>query len=102
MLLRGKIGAMVLEKWDFSPELVTVARDSANWLRDSDTDFDYCDLVQVASLYAAQEGDLADMPEMHSVPAFQKLALTQEQANEVITTAQEQISEFRQIFQHRA
>lgn len=101
--LSGRIGEMVLREWDFSPELIAVARDSANWMRDSDAeDFDYCDLVQVAQLYAIQgnEGNTA-MPDMHSVPAFNKLKkrqLTPEQTSDMIQEAQLQVEELRSLF----
>lgn len=98
MILRGKVGGMVLEKWGFSDELVTVARESSNWLRESDGDFDYCDLVQVASLYAFESKDEQALPTMQSVPAFQNLALSQEQANEIVAEAQDQINEIRGLF----
>lgn len=101
--LSGIIGEKVLREWDFSPELIVVARDSSNWMRDSDADdFDYCDLVQVAQLYAIQgnEGN-ASMPDMHSVPAFNKLKnrqLSTEQTSAMIQEAQLQVEELRSIF----
>ncbi|MEE8060045.1 MAG: HDOD domain-containing protein [Pseudomonadales bacterium] len=101
--LRGPLGEMVLSKWDFNKQLITVARDSGNWMRESDTEeFDYCDLVQVATLYAAQDSeDSSSLPEMNSVPAFNKLKnrqLTSEQTTAIIKEAKEQIAELRQIF----
>ncbi len=101
--LRGPLGEMVLVKWDFNEELIKVARDSANWMRESDEDeFDYCDLVQVAMIYAVQGNeDNHALPEMNTIPAFNKLKkrqLSTEQTTEIIEQAQEQISELRQIF----
>lgn len=97
--LRGEVGAMVLEKWEFSAELVTVARESGNWLRVGGEEFDYCDLVQVATLYASRgRVDPTPMPEIASVPAFQKLALSQDQTDLIIDQAEEQIAEIRRLF----
>lgn len=103
MLLRGHIGAMVLEKWNFSDELVTVAREFGDWLRasncQSDEDFDLCDLVQIASIYASHsQGEHGKLPNMQSVPAFQKLAFSQEQTDLIIDEAEEQIAEIRGWF----
>lgn len=101
--LGGVIGEKVLKEWDFSPELVTVARESGDWMRQSDEeDFDYCDLVQIAQLYAVHgnEGDTS-LPDMHSVPAFNKLKkrqLTAEQTSAMIEEAQLQIEELRSLF----
>lgn len=106
--LRGHLGEMVLTKWGFNEELVTVAREAGDWMRgenstvDDGSDFDYCDLVQVATLYALQ-GDESNpsLPDMHSVPAFNKLKkrqLSTEQTSAIIKEAQQQIAELRQIF----
>lgn len=101
--LKGPVGARILSEWDFNPELIVVARDSGNWMRESDDEvFDYCDLIQVAMLYALQgnEGN-PSLPDMHSVPAFNKLKqrrLSEEQTSAMITEAQLQIEELREIF----
>lgn len=100
ILLSGTIGGMVLEKWDFSEELVMVAREFGDWLRhgDEESDLDYCDLVQIASLYAAKHQGLeGEMPEMHSVPAFNKIALSQEQTDQIFHDADEQLVEVRRL-----
>ncbi|MGK0500290.1 MAG: HD-like signal output (HDOD) protein [Oceanicoccus sp.] len=106
--LRGKLGAMVLTKWEFSNEMITVARESHDWMRgngkiaEDGSDFDYCDLVQVARFYALQDKEgVIDLPEMTSVPAFEKLnkrQFTSEQTTAIIQEAEEQISELRSIF----
>ena len=98
MLLGGHIGGMVLEKWNFSPELVAVAKEYGDWLRHShcDDELDYCDLVQVASLYASKAHDgVTVISDETSVPAFKKIALSQEQTNQIFTEAREQLDEIR-------
>jgi len=106
--LRGQLGAMVLSKWEFNEGLVTVARESHDWMRgvddapDDNSEFSYCDLVQVAMLYALH-GDSSNvsLPEMSSVPAFNKLKkrqLTSEQTTAIIQQGHEQIEELRALF----
>jgi len=106
--LRGELGGMVLTKWGFTEDLVTVARESHDWMRgvdeisDDAPEFGYCDLVQVAMLYSLQ-GDPSDasLPEMSSVPAFNKLKkrqLSSEQTTEIIQAAHEQIAELQALF----
>ena len=100
MMLGGHIGGMVLEKWNFSPDLVAVAREYGDWLRhsESEEDFDYCDLVQVASLYAAQSNkEVAQIDDASSITAFRKIALSQEQTNKIFKEAEEQINEVRDL-----
>ncbi len=106
--LRGRLGEMVLSKWDFSEELVTVARECHDWLRgngeiaEDGSDFDYCDLVQVAILYTLQGNEQPpSLPPVTSVPAFEKLKkrrLSTEQTTEILLQAQEQIADLRSIF----
>lgn len=106
--LRGTLGDMVLSSWNFNDELVTVARESHDWMRNNGeiaedgSDFDYCDLVQVAIIYVMQ-GDQQpiELPEMNSVPAFKKLEkrqISSEKTNEIIQAAEDQIAELRSIF----
>ncbi len=107
--LRGKLGEMVLSRWDFTEDLITVARESSDWMRgngpiaEDGSDFDYCDLVQVATLYALQGKDdvSPSLPEINSVPAFEKLKkrqLSSEQTTAIIEEAKDQIAELRSIF----
>lgn len=106
--LRGHLGAMVLSKWEFNEGLVTVARESHDWMRgvddapDDNSEFSYCDLVQVAMLYALHgNSSNVSLPEMSSVPAFNKLKkrqLTSEQTTAIIQQGHEQIGELRALF----
>ncbi|MFT5691808.1 MAG: HD-like signal output (HDOD) protein [Oceanicoccus sp.] len=105
--LRGRLGEMVLSEWGFSQELVTVGKESRNWDRGADTvdelQFDYCDLVQVAMLYGCKEDSefSAALPQIDSVPAYNKLKKRQispEQVAIIIDEAQEQIADLQNIF----
>lgn len=104
MLLSGHVGGMVLEKWDFAPELVAVAREYGDWLRhrEGEDELDYCGLVQVASLYATQSGgSMEAADEASSIPAFQKIALSPEQTHEIFQEGQEQLAEIRALLNGR-
>ncbi len=107
--LRGRLGEMVLKEWGFGQELITVGKESGNWHREADTTddeslkFDYCDLVQVAMLYGCKDDAefSSTLPQMDSVPAFNKLKKRQispEQVDTIIEEAQEQITELQQMF----
>lgn len=76
--LRGMVGAIVLEKWRFDPELVKVAAESEEWFRDPQPRADYCDLVLVAQLHAHIGAPRTpSLPRIDEIPAFKKLALGQ-------------------------
>lgn len=107
--LRGRLGEMVLSEWGFSQELVDVGKESSNWNRGADTvdsdelKFDYCDLVQVAMLYGCKEDSefSATLPELESVPAYNKLKKRQispAQVEIIIDEAQEQIADLQNMF----
>jgi hypothetical protein len=75
-----------------------VAREYGDWLRHNDTgdELDYCDLVQVASIYASHGHDgIDEVGGSTSVSAFKKIALSQEQTNSTFKEAQEQLDEMR-------
>ena len=74
--LHGFVGGMLLQQWGFEQELVIVAEESDNWLRDPAPKPDYCDIVLVAQLHARLIGGKhIDGPPLNEVPAFGKLGL---------------------------
>lgn len=74
--LRGQIGALVLRKWEFDEDLVTVALEAENWERDAGPEVDYADLIIIAQLHSyIGTPRMATLPAIDQVPAFTKLAL---------------------------
>lgn len=72
--LRGQVGAMVLRKWEFGDETVSVALEAEHWQRDPGKKADYADLVLVAQLVCDEQGDLRSLMDQGLVPAFKKVA----------------------------
>ncbi len=70
---RGQVGAMILRRWNFPEDLVTVALEAENWHRRHEGDGDYADIIIVVQLQimAAQEG----IPRVAEVPAAEALGL---------------------------
>ena len=75
--LRGQIGALVLRRWEFDEELISVALEAECWDREADPDkADYVDLVVMAQMHGyIGTPRMTDLPAIDSVPAFSKLAL---------------------------
>lgn len=107
--LRGKLGEIVLSRWNFTEDLITVARESSDWMRgngsiaNDGSDFDYCDLVQIAKLYALEGKDTTNssLPAIKTIPAVEKLnklQLSTEQTTAIIEQANDQITELKTIF----
>ncbi len=99
--LKGEVGAMVLESWQFPAEIVEAARGCEEWGRCPNTRADLCDLVLVATLHSFIGKRRRNAPpRMDQVPAYQKLALgslTPEMALQVLVEARDQIDQARSL-----
>ena len=74
--LRNKIGAAILESWDFSDTLVAVPREYSNLEWDSENGPDLIDIVQVAHIQSLENTDKAiDPAKFENSKAFKKLGL---------------------------
>lgn len=72
--LRGEVGALIMQEWDFNEAMTTVARESDKWLRTGKAAADYCDLVLVAKLHVLMAGmPSTRQPARYSAPAYRKL-----------------------------
>ncbi len=73
--LRADVGVMVMESWDLGVELNDVITECENWHRESHGGADYCDVVMVAQLLAAEkDGEQPEWPELDEVSAVQRLS----------------------------
>jgi len=72
-----KIGAAILTKWNFPPELVAVVAEHEDVMRNSGGDIDYTDIIIVADLQSLIGTDHPCIKlDWNEVPAFQKMGLT--------------------------
>ncbi len=98
-LLHTKIGHLILKKWNFPDELVTVAREHENLARDSGINPDYTDIVLVANLLSHVGTNHPNTKlDWNSIPAFNRLAMTPEESIAAIKGAHEEIIEIQNIF----
>jgi len=99
--LKGEVGALVLENWQFPDEIVEVARGCEEWSRCPTTRADLCDLVLVATLHGyIGKRKFPAPPRMDQVPAYQKLALgklTPELPLQILVEAKDQIEQARSL-----
>ena len=107
--LHGDIGALVLEKWNFPKDIITVAKEADDWNRNPGTEADYCDLILVAQLLSFMGKSIGDdtppldgrtLPNLVDVPAYQKLgleSLSAENSIEILQNAHEDIAEAMQL-----
>lgn len=99
--LKGQVGALVLEHWQFPAAVVEAARGCEDWQRCPSTQADLCDLVLVATLhsYIGKRRKPAP-PRLDQVPAYQKLALgrlTPSMTLQILAEAKDQIEQARAL-----
>jgi len=98
-VLHTKIGHLILKKWNFPDELVTVAREHENLERDTGINPDFTDIVLVANLLSHIGTDHPHTKlDWSAIPAFNRLALTPEESIAAIKDAHEEIIEIQNIF----
>jgi len=98
-ILHTRIGRIVLKTWNFSEDLIEVASEHENLMRDPGLTPDYTDIVIVANL-------LTHIGSKHphtrldwsQIPAFKRLGLTPEATIDVIKGAAEEVKEIRDFF----
>lgn len=75
--LRGPLGRQILEKWNFDTALCDVTEQAENWLRESEAEADYVDVVIVAQIHSYfGKDERSDLPNLLQTPAFLKLGLS--------------------------
>ncbi len=92
--LSGPIGTSIMKSWNFSEEMVRVAKEHSNYSYNSDT-VDYVDVVIVAKLKNMKGTDDPDAQiDWNTIPSFCKLGL----AGEVEDVVMEVIEITQQLF----
>jgi HD-like signal output (HDOD) protein len=93
---------MVLRKWGFPGDMVQTVLHAEDWMRESERDADYTDLVIVAQLHAyAGSPNGRKLPPLFLVPAFHKLAggvLTPQHSLAILEEAAAEIRTVEQLF----
>ncbi len=92
--LHTQIGRLVLEAWNFPPELVAVAAEHENYNRVSDPGPDYVDIVMIANLhtYIGKE-HASNETDWTTIPAFKALGLTPEESMSALEEARSEVQE---------
>jgi HD-like signal output (HDOD) protein len=99
--LSSTAGSMVLEDWGFSKEQITVARDSANWLRKNPQTIDYCDVIIIAKLCVLtgeRAGEVLTQPSCIPVVNQLRQQISTDKITHIVDQAQTQIDELQNLF----
>ncbi len=99
--LRGVVGGAIMEAWRFPDEFVITAIEAETWERDTESEADFCDLIQVAQLHSYIGTERArDLPLLTEIPALQRLGigeLTPHQSLGILEAAEEQIQQTQSL-----
>jgi len=94
--MRGRIGSAILRNWGFIDDLIVVAQEAENWLREHEGRADYADLVIIAQLHTyIGQPEMAYLPTLDQVPALNKLdmgELTPKLSLKILDKAEEKIA----------
>jgi len=100
--IRGPVGAYVLSRWNFSPELVEIPLVAEDWFHDSGPELALSDIVILSKLHAyIGTTKRAELPAINSIPACGKLKngqLSPEHSLNVLHVAKEQIIQSLKLF----
>ena len=100
-ILHTRIGRIILKTWKFSDELIEVAGEHEDLMRDPGLNPDYTDIVIVANLlsYIGSKHPYTSL-DWSQIPAFKRLGLSPEETIDVIKGASNEIREIRELFTH--
>ncbi len=97
-VMRPQITGMLMQKWNFSEEVVAVAEECEEWFRNPRGDADLCDLVLVAQVHAQMgEASIHDLPPLAKMPAMVKLKLEPKDSIELIKQSKAEIAEIERL-----
>ncbi len=100
--LRGKIGALILQRWNFDEDIVKSALHCEDWERDESPAAELSDVVMMAQLHSFLLSPLRNraLPSITKLPAFKKLRLDTLDAAvgiRIINEAKEQVAEVKRL-----
>ena len=100
--LQSEVGEILLNKWEFSGDLVDVAKYSTDLFHDESDKADYVDIINIAQVHSyVGTPHQQDLPIIDQIPAFSKLALgqlTPELSIRVLSTSQAEIDRTIALF----
>jgi HD-like signal output (HDOD) protein len=96
--LRPQITGMLLSKWSFGGEFVSVGEESEDWFRNPSNEPDLCDLVMIAQYHSfIGTAEIGQLPPISKLPAFSKLGLNELSLSQIMEFMNESKQEIEQI-----
>ncbi|MFT5219251.1 MAG: HD-like signal output (HDOD) protein [Gammaproteobacteria bacterium] len=83
--IRAEFSSVLLNRWNFSEEIIRVSEGCEDWFRNPDDAIDLCDVVLVANYHSLISSNRVSMlPPISSIPAMRKMGITQEKSIDLI------------------
>ncbi len=96
--MRPQITGLLMHKWNFSEEMVTVAEECEDWFRNASDKADLCDLVIVAQFHSLMgSAEMNGMPPISKIPAFSKLNMGPVESIRLIKESNKEIQEIERM-----
>jgi HD-like signal output (HDOD) protein len=98
--MRPQITGMLMQKWNFTEEIIRVAEESEDWFRNPGDEADLCDLVMIAQ-YHSMIGtpEKKSLPPINTIPAMVKLQMGPAESIELIKKSREKIAQIEKLLQ---
>ena len=97
----ARVGAILLEDWNFPPAVMVAARDADEWWRDDVEDVELADLVLMAQgMSLIGKPDFAAVPPLSRLPAYRKLfgdGASSETLLELVREAEAEVTEVKAL-----
>jgi len=99
--LRPQITGMLLNRWNFGPEFVTVGEECEDWFRNPGDQPDLCDLVLIAQYHAfIGTPEMKRLPPVQTLPAFAKLGMDDLDVEQIVEFLKRSRTEIEAIEAH--
>jgi HD-like signal output (HDOD) protein len=96
--MRAQISALLMQQWNFSPDIVTVAEECEDWFRNPTDQADLCDLVMIAQCHSMMGTDaMQSIPPISTLPAMRKLNMGPRESIELINRSNKEIQEIERL-----
>ncbi len=97
--LRPVITGMLMKKWNFTAETITVAEECEDWFRNPDNEADLCDIVMLAQYHSFIGTEtIKSLPPITSIPAMKKLGLSPIDSIALIKNSKDKIKSMEALF----
>jgi len=97
-VMRPQITGLLMNKWNFTEEMVTVAEECEDWFRNKSDTADLCDLIIVAQYHSLMgTTEMSLMPPITTIPAITKLNMGPKESIELMKQSNKEIKEVERM-----